>query len=162
MIFSSSDAHAVLPASYTFTNADQGVHVFAAAFDTAGTQSLTATDAVTSAIVGSETGVVVTPSAPFNLLVTAPSTVTHGVAFTLTVIIEDGYGNVVTGYRGTIHFLSMDTTAILPPNYTFTATDAGRHTFTNKTTLKKKGTQTIEIYDPLNQSLTNVVSIIVM
>ena len=72
---------------------------------------------------------------------------THGVAFTLTLTVEDAYGNVVTGYTGTVHFSSTDSTATLPPNYTFTAADAGAHTFTNKTTLKKKGTQTLTFTD---------------
>ena len=37
--FTSSDPQASLPANYTFTAADQGVHVFSLAFETAGTQS---------------------------------------------------------------------------------------------------------------------------
>jgi len=43
--FTSSDPDAVLPADYTFTEADQGVHVFAAEFKTTGAVSLTATAA---------------------------------------------------------------------------------------------------------------------
>ena len=76
-----------------------------------------------------------------------------------TLTVEDAYGNVVTGYVGTVHFGSSDSTATLPANYTFTAADAGLHTFTNKTTLKKKGTQTITVTDTLNSALTATVSI---
>src|SRR5262249_28286795 len=39
---SSSDSQAVLPADYTFTAADNGVHTFSATLKTAGTVSLTA------------------------------------------------------------------------------------------------------------------------
>jgi len=42
--FSSSDPLAALPANYTFTPADVGVHAFTATLNTAGTQSITAAD----------------------------------------------------------------------------------------------------------------------
>ena len=54
----------------------------------------------------------------------------HGVAFNVTVTVKNVRGNVVTAYRGTVHFSSLDSTATLPANYTFTASDAGVHTFT--------------------------------
>ena len=41
----STDPQAVLPASYTFTAADEGKHTFPVTLETAGTQSITATDA---------------------------------------------------------------------------------------------------------------------
>ena len=61
--FSSTDPAAVLPADYTFTAGDSGVHVFSVILNTAGTQSVTATDTVTSSIKGSQTGIVVAPPA---------------------------------------------------------------------------------------------------
>ena len=48
----------------------------------------------------------------------------------LTVKAVDAFGNTVTGYTGTVHFSSTDTQADLPADYTFTAADAGVHTFT--------------------------------
>ncbi len=83
---------------------------------------------------------------------------THGVAFSLTLTLEDAYGNIVTGYVGTIHFSSSDSTATLPVNYTFTAADAGQHTFTN-TILRKKGTQSLSATDTLHSALTVTTSI---
>jgi hypothetical protein len=157
--FSSSDGMATLPANYAFKSADAGVHTFSATLKTAGAQSLTAIDTVTATIVGSETGIVVKPAAASEFVVSAPSTVTHGVAFTLTLTVEDAYGNLVTGYRGTVHFSSSDNTAVLPPNYTFTAADGGRHTFTNKMTLKKKGKQTFTATDTLRSALAATTSI---
>ena len=62
---------------------------------------------------------------------------------------------MVTGYVGTVHFTSSDGTATLPVNHTFTAADAGVHTFTNAFILKKKGTQTITVIDTKNSNLTD-------
>jgi hypothetical protein len=42
--FTSSDANAVLPATYTFTTNNAGVATFSAILNTVGVQSLTATD----------------------------------------------------------------------------------------------------------------------
>jgi hypothetical protein len=78
------------------------------------------------------------------------------VAFSLTITVVDAYGNVVTGYTGTIHFTSTDTTATLPGDYTFTAVDKGMHTFTGLV-LRKKGHQTITITDTRNSALTGSV-----
>ena len=55
----SSDPHAVLPSDYTFTAADAGQHSFAVALDTAGTQSITATDTATSSLTATESGIAV-------------------------------------------------------------------------------------------------------
>jgi sugar lactone lactonase YvrE len=52
----SSDAKATLPAAYTFTSADNGVHVFTVTLNTIGTQSITATNGSTT---GSQTGIMV-------------------------------------------------------------------------------------------------------
>src|SRR5581483_11731714 len=63
VVLSSSDSHAVLSAAtYTFTGigGDNGVHTFSATLKTAGTQSITATDAG-DALTGSQTGIIVTP-----------------------------------------------------------------------------------------------------
>ena len=157
--FSSSDPLAVLPANYTFTAADQGVHTFTITLKKAGSQSITATDTATGSITGSQTGITVTPGAAAKLVLSAPSSVKSGSKFSLTVTVEDAYGNVVTGFVGTIHFTSSDNTATLPANYTFTAADAGVHTFTNTFILKKKGTQTLTVTDTQNSALTATDSI---
>jgi hypothetical protein len=60
------------------------------------------------------------------------------VAFRPTLPLEDAYGNVATGYAGTVHFTSSDGKTVLPANYTFTAADKGVHTFTTLK-LKTKG-----------------------
>jgi hypothetical protein len=55
MHFTSSDGQASLPANYTFTAADGGVHTFSATLKTAGSQMLTATDTIASSITGAQT-----------------------------------------------------------------------------------------------------------
>ena len=64
--FTSSDPKAVLPADYTFTSADAGVHVFSVTLKTYGSQSVTVTDAANATIGGSRSGIAVTwPAASF-------------------------------------------------------------------------------------------------
>ena len=82
-----------------------------------------------------------------------PASVSAGAAFSLTLEVEDAYGNIVTNYTGTVRFSSSDNRATLPNNYTFTAADEGRYIFTGLV-LCKKGHQTITITDTHNRSLT--------
>jgi hypothetical protein len=159
--FTSSDSKASLPANYTFTASDAGMHTFSASLKTAGTQSITATDPTTPSLMGTDVDITVKPAVASRFLISAPSSVTAGATFSLTVTVEDAYGNVVTGYTGTIHFSSTDSTATLPKNYTFTAADKGVHTFTGLV-LRKKGYQKITITDTLNSSLTTSVIVDVL
>jgi hypothetical protein len=151
--FTSSDPQAALPADYTFTSADNGTHPFAVTLKTAGTESITATDTSFGYITGSETGITITPASASKMIVAGfPSSTTAGVAANLTVTLEDPYGNIASGYTGTVHFTSSDGKGSLPANYTFTASDAGKHTFS--ATLKTAGTQSITVTDTTTGSLT--------
>src|SRR5262249_7462424 len=122
---------------------------------------ITATDIGTVGVLGVQSGITVNPAAASQFLITAPSSVTAGVRFSLTLTVKDAYGNVATGYTGTVHFSSTDGTATLPANYTFTAADQGTHTFTGLV-LRRKGYQKITITDMLNNSLTGSVIIDVL
>jgi hypothetical protein len=157
---SSSDPQAVLPADYTFTAADQGAHTFNATLGTAGSQSITVTDTSNGTLIGSESGIVVQPAAATKFVLGAPSSVTSGQKFSVTLTVEDAFGNIVTGYTGTAHFSSSDGTATLPRDYTFKASDAGVHTFTGLV-LRKRGNQTLTVTDTQNSSLTATDSITV-
>src|SRR5262249_19284153 len=53
--FTSTDAGATLPADYTFTAADRGVHVFEFTPSATGEATVTATDTVDSSVTGSVT-----------------------------------------------------------------------------------------------------------
>ena len=156
--FTSSDSKAILPANYTFTAADNGVHTFTVTFKTSGSQSLTATDSATSSIAGSLTGITVnaasTTPVPASRLVFAgiPSSVAPGQSVSFTVTAANASGQTATGYRGTVHFTSSDSKAILPANYTFTAADNGVHTFT--VTFKTAGSQSLTATDTTTSSIT--------
>src|SRR5262249_50207785 len=54
--FTTSDAQAVLPADYTFTAADGGVHTFSATLKTAGARTLTVTDTASGGLSGTWAG----------------------------------------------------------------------------------------------------------
>src|SRR5207244_663472 len=84
------------------------------------------------------------PGVLHDLKLTAPASATAGQAFTVTVTAEDGPGNPVTSYNGTVHFSSTDTTAgvVLPPDSTLTN---GQGTFS--ATLIKAGAQTLTASD---------------
>jgi len=151
--FASSDGKAVLPADYTFTTADAGSHTFSVTLKTAGMQSISATDTATSSMTTTQAGITVNPAAASLLVVTGPSNATVGVAFSITVTLYDAYGNVATGYTGTVHFKSSDGKASLPSNYTFKASDRGTHTFSGMV-LKTKGKQSITATDTLFSTIT--------
>jgi hypothetical protein len=82
--------------------------------------------------------------------------VTAGGVFCIPITAFDPYGNVATGYNGTVHFASSDSTATLPVDYTF-AGDQGVHYFCFS--LYKKGTQTITVTDTLDTMLTDSLSL---
>jgi hypothetical protein len=126
--FTSSDGQTALPASYTFTAANGGVHTFSATFKTAGPQTLTATDQATG--ISQSLGTTVTAAAVKTFSVTGlPSPDKAGTAQSMLVTALDAYGNTVTGYLGTVTFTSSDPAAVLPANYTFTSADNGAHSF---------------------------------
>jgi FG-GAP-like repeat/FG-GAP repeat len=140
--FTSSDGKAVLPLAYTFTAADFGVKRFNVTLKTAGTQNVTVQS---GGFVGTDSVAVVAATAS-HLGFAAPATATAGVAVDATVTALDPFGNVATGYLGTVRFTSSASPlADLPPNYTFQAGDNGVKTF--QVTLKKSGPQTVTVRD---------------
>jgi sugar lactone lactonase YvrE len=74
-----------------------------------------------------------------------PSFIKVGVSGNITVRAIDPTGGAAPSYRGTVHFTSNDASAVLPPDYTFTAADNGVHTFT--LTLGSVGTRSVTITD---------------
>jgi N-acetylneuraminic acid mutarotase len=88
--------------------------------------------------------VVAAPAAGIRIL--APAGATSGTPFNLTISAVDRYGNTATSYTGTVHFGSTDPQgASLPEDYTFTAADAGVHTFAARATLFTAGSQTVMV-----------------
>jgi hypothetical protein len=158
--FSSSDSRAVLPSKYTFTSGDKGVKTFSATFKTAGSQSLMATDSASGSIKGTQS-ITVNAAAASGLRVSEfPLLVKSGVAKSFVVTLRDAYGNIATGYRGTIHFRSNDSSAELPASYTFTAGDLGVHTFSAK--LKSIGIRWLSVSDIANKSISDTQTALVL
>ncbi len=143
--FASSDAQASLPADYTFTQADGGTHSFTggATLRTAGSQSLSATDIANSALTGSANITVTSASATVLLLSGIANPVTAGVASNADLTAKDQFGNTDVNFRGQVIFTSTDQTATLPAGYTFTAADAGVHSFSRGVILRRAGSQTV-------------------
>ena len=134
--FSSSDVQAGLPASYTFTAADAGVHSFNITLRTAGIQSITVRDA-SGTLIGTAAGITVNAAAFSRFLLSVPNgrdskghmLVTAGETISLTVRTTDVFGNSIAAFRGKVKFTSTDSLAGLPADYTFVAADSGAHTF---------------------------------
>ncbi len=145
--FTSSDSHANLPANATLTN---GVGLFSVTLKTAGVQTLTATDTVTTTIAGTSNIITVSPGAAthFNISGT-PSTLTAGSNATFTVTALDSFNNIAAGYTGTLHFTSSDSQAVLPGNNTLVN---GVGSFSE--TLKTAGEQTVTATDTSNNAIT--------
>jgi hypothetical protein len=155
--FTTSDPNSAvrLPANYTFTSSDKGIHTFHATLVTAGTQTLTATDTAAKSVTGVETGINVTPAAVTHFRVYGlPSPTIAGVTQAFIVQAKDIYGNVVTGYTGTVHFTTSDpnSAARLAVNHTFTSGDKGTHTF--HATLVSVGTQSLTATDTVISTIT--------
>jgi hypothetical protein len=157
--FSKTDAGAAsgVPADYTFTAGDNGVHAFTngVTLVSAGTQTLTARDTANNSVTGNAS-VLVNAAATIQFGVSAPALVIGGSAFTFTVSALDAYSNITPAYAGTVHFTSSDGQASLPGNATLAN---GNGTF--QATLATHGNQALLATDAGNVSITGSTSIAV-
>ena len=146
--FSSTDPlGADLPRDYTFSSADQGTQVFSVRLYTAGRQSITVTD--TDRGVRGTVTITVQPAQADGFMVRAPLSVSSAVPFDVTVVAVDAYGNLDTGYGGTVMFTTSDADprVILPPHYTFQPSDHGMVAFVGGVTLITPGNQRLSVSD---------------
>jgi hypothetical protein len=95
-----------------------------------------------------------------NLVVSAPTDAVVGTAFSVTVSAKVR-GNPDTVFNSPIHFTSSDKLAVLPPDYQFTSTDAGSHTFANGITLMTPGSQSVTATDVETSFLTATAEVMV-
>jgi hypothetical protein len=159
--FKSTDPKATLPADYTFGAGDQGVHTFTGVrLETAGDRMIKVSKVGSAAGAGFAT-VQVNAAAMFGFQLSVPVNLTTNVPFTLTVEAVDAYGNLISGYRGTIGFSSSNSgdAAQLPSNYTFVAGDHGKHGFS--ITLTTSGKRTLTVTDTLDGTLMGSITITV-
>jgi Ca2+-binding RTX toxin-like protein len=157
VLFTNTDGGAGPPPAHTFTVNDSGSYSFTVTFKTAGVQMLTATD---SASVTSTANVTVNPAAVAHLRVAGPtSTVVVSNALPITVTADDAYGNVVTGYTGTVNLVSSDPLNIRYTFTTGTGADNGVHTFFIP--FDAVGSQSVAVNDTGNVALTGRGSFVV-
>src|SRR5437764_1495851 len=117
-------------------------------------QTVTVTDPTNSAlkaVMSSD----VSNNVATQVVISAPTNITAGTAFTLKVSILDAYGNRVKNYAGTVHFSDSLVALGLPADYTFTAADGGIHSFS--VTLNTAGSQTLSVADTANSLLVGSV-----
>jgi predicted outer membrane repeat protein len=85
-----------------------------------------------------------------HLSIQAPASTSAGTPFAITVTVLDDFGQQVTGYTGTVHFVASNGAMA---NYAFTATDGGQHTFFGLV-LRRAGTLTVTGTDTADPSIT--------
>ena len=139
--FTTSDPAGSVPGPSPLTN---GVGTFPVSLQTAGIQTITATDTIQSTLTGTSNPILVSANVATHFVVTAPSTAVQGVPFSFTVLAEDASNNTATGYTGTVGFTSSDPGAAtrLPANSTLVG-GVG----TLNATLTTVGTQTLTATD---------------
>ena len=122
-------------------------------FKTSGTDSLAASDTVAGAVSGTASWTVDAAAAAGCVASQAPAAAPAGTVLGLTVVARDTFGNIATGYGGTVRLTATDARATLPPDVTFIpASDAGSHAFS--VALLTTGTQTVTATDLANPAIT--------
>jgi len=77
-----------------------------------------------------------------------------GVPSSFDVTVLDQYGNLYPTYTGISHFVSNDTAAELPADYTFTLADAGTHTFVDGVTFWTAGWHDLTAVDTVDATIS--------
>ena len=86
--FTSTDPAAVLPADYTFTGFEKGAMTFKVKLNTAGTHSVQVQDLDNGAVLGAQTGIVVTSTTVTAITAVLPGTAAPG---TNVMILGSGF-----------------------------------------------------------------------
>ena len=151
---STNNANAILPAPTTFSVNGNGVALVSSIYllAAAGNSAITMTDTVVGSIMGTQSGIQVTPLAADHFQLVGLTSGVAGHVNTLNVISRDIYNNIATGYRGTVLFASSDSAASLPTSYHYVAGDQGTHPFSG-VSLGTVGTQSITAHDTVQASL---------
>jgi hypothetical protein len=82
-----------------------------------------------------------------GFLVLVPTTASSGVAFDITVVAIDQFGNLVDNYTGTVHFSIDVGMGTVPPDYQFQPSDFGVYTAPGGVTLTGTGFALITVTD---------------
>jgi hypothetical protein len=149
----STDSSSIMPSPTTLTS---GVGIFSATLMAAGSQSLTVSEFGTFPG-GSIAFLNVIPGPANQFVLGIPAVMTTGTAIPLTVTALDAFGNIATGYLGTVQFSSGDSAAALPASATLTS---GTGLFS--ATLNTYGTQNITATDSISTSPSGAATITVV
>jgi hypothetical protein len=131
--FTSTDSAAIMPANYTFTGADSGVHTFvgAAQFQTTGAQTLSVVNVSTDTPLkrGDKAMTILPARTADSMSVGVYQVPAESVPEDVTVTVFDQYGDLFVNYTGTVTFSTNRSGEVtLPPDYDFVLADAGVHT----------------------------------
>ncbi|HEV3344421.1 MAG TPA: DUF4214 domain-containing protein [Pirellulales bacterium] len=148
-----------LPGDYTFTTGpggDDGAHTFtnALALDSVGSWIVAASDNG-SGVSSQSSAVDVSPNIATHLALSIPTPASEAAPQDVLVTALDAFDNTATGYAGTIHFASADTTQ-LPSNYTFSTGsggDNGSHSFARQVVFDHLGSVTVQATDVATSSI---------
>ena len=129
--FSSSDSAALLPANYTFTAGDAGVHAFSATLNTAGSQSITATDNANSSITGgASVTVAITQTATTTTLSSSPNPSTSGQAVTFTATVSPSAATGTVTFKDGATAIGTGTLSGGTATFTTSSLSVGTHSIT--------------------------------
>ncbi len=136
--FSSDGGSAQLPNDYTFGSSNAGTKAFGSGVTlrAAGAQNVIISDGT---LAHQYLLVRVHSAAADALTMTLPASATAGVAFNVTLVAQDVYGNIVTDYNGTVVLSSQDSLGTYGSPFAFTPTQAGNTTLNNYVTLRTSG-----------------------
>lgn len=150
--FAATDPQADVPADFQFGAGDNGTHAFTTTLKTAGAETLALSDTVTAGLSGANSWNVAPAAAAACAQNQAPAATAAGSVVGVAVVLRDPFGNVATGYAGTIKLTASDARAVLPPDVTYVpATDAGSHAFS--ASLVTAGPQTLTATDTANGAI---------
>jgi hypothetical protein len=142
----STDGQAALLASSTLASGNSGFQV---TLKTVGSQTIFATDSVSTSIMGTSNSINVAAASASHLTLATQGIATAGTPFNLTVTAFDAFSNTAVSYSGTVHFTSTDAHAVLPGNSTL-----GNGVGNFHPEIETVGSQTITATDTVTTSIT--------
>jgi len=154
--FTSPDARASLPSSFSFGVNDDGTHGFSVRFGTPGAQKVTVTDGASS--ISCDSGVVTVSNGPAVAFQIAgvPPTATAGATTPFTVTAVDSYGNLAADFTGTPSLFSTDPGGTFPVNGAFANGVAQA-----SVRLTTAGKTSVFAVDPSNPALSTLALLVV-
>jgi hypothetical protein len=148
---SSSDSAAVIGGAVTFGAADNGVKSAKLELRTAGLAAVSAIDIANPGLRGAAAVLVKPAAASVCNTAQVPSAAAAGSTFGLSVALHDPFGNLATGYSGTMRLTTSDARAPASGDVTYAPADNGSHVFS--AVLITAGPQMLSATDIANSAI---------